>query len=103
MSEANYLTNLRAIRTMNKKLIKNIFNIKILNDEISARGTIKLIFQKAISFTQTDTDEKIQDRNLEKILSFAGSQSGAFKDMSVEDMRKTRLSGYKCIFDTVIT
>ena len=56
-----------------------------------------LFLKKAISFTQTDTEEKIPDRNLEKILSFAGSQSGDFKDM-----RKTRLLGYKCIFDTVI-
>ena len=69
-----------------------VFHLEIPSERIDLIDMAIFISQKIVSLTQVNSVKKANeaDRGLEKIMSFAGSQSGAFKDMSVEDMRKNK-------------
>ena len=77
-----------------------VFHLEIPSDRVDLIDMAKFISQKIASLTQVNSVKKTNeaDKGLEKIMSFAGSQSGAFKDMSIEDMRKTRLLDRESIF-----
>nr|WP_314904221.1 hypothetical protein [uncultured Campylobacter sp.] len=69
-----------------------VFHLEIPSNRIDLIDMAKLISRKVASLSQANTDEKTlqADKGLKKLMSFAGSQSGAFKDMTVEDMRKNK-------------
>ena len=69
-----------------------VFHLEIPSNRIDLIDMANLISRKVASLSQANTDEKTlqADKGLKKLMSFAGSQSGAFKDMTVEDMRKNK-------------
>ena len=69
-----------------------VFHLEIPGDRADLIDMAKFISQKIASLSQVNSVKKTNeaDKGLEKIMSFAGSQSGAFKNMNVEDMRKNK-------------
>lgn len=68
-----------------------VFHLEIPSDRVDLIDLAKFISEKLASFSQSDIGRKDSGKNgLEKIMSFAGSQKGVFKDMTVQDMRKNR-------------